>query len=72
MITGKEKADAGIFTVGDTVKLAVVDQDRDSLNGRCCMRSLTHLFRGCHVVISAPAYSLAPLPTSCFSYHIQT
>ena len=32
MILGKEKPDAGIFTVGETVKLAVVDQDRDNLN----------------------------------------
>jgi len=32
MILGKEKPDSGTFTVGDTVKLAVVDQDRDSLD----------------------------------------
>ena len=32
MILGEEKPDAGIFTVGETVKLAVVDQDRDNLN----------------------------------------
>ena len=28
MITGKEKPDAGIFTIGETVKLAYVDQSR--------------------------------------------
>ena len=33
MILGKEKPDSGTFTVGSTVKLAVVDQDRDSLQG---------------------------------------
>lgn len=33
MILGKEVPDSGTFTVGDTVKLAVVDQDRDSLDG---------------------------------------
>ena len=27
------KPDAGTFTVGETVKLAIVDQDRDSLDG---------------------------------------
>lgn len=32
MILGKEKADSGVFSVGDTVKLAVVDQDRDNLD----------------------------------------
>lgn len=32
MILGKEKADSGTFTVGETVKLAVVDQDRDNLD----------------------------------------
>ena len=32
MILGKETPDSGTFTVGDTVKLAVVDQDRDSLD----------------------------------------
>jgi ATP-binding cassette ChvD family protein len=32
MILGKEKPDSGTFTVGETVKLAVVDQDRDSLD----------------------------------------
>lgn len=33
MIQGKEKPDSGEFTVGSTVKLAIVDQDRDSLDG---------------------------------------
>ena len=33
MILGKEKPDSGTFTVGSTVRLAVVDQDRDSLQG---------------------------------------
>jgi len=33
MITGKETADVGEFRVGDTVKLAYVDQSRDALNG---------------------------------------
>jgi ATP-binding cassette ChvD family protein len=32
MITGKEKPDAGEVTLGQTVKLAYVDQSRDSLN----------------------------------------
>ena len=32
MITGKVTPDSGEFKVGDTVKLAVVDQDRDSLD----------------------------------------
>jgi ATP-binding cassette ChvD family protein len=32
MITGKEKPDAGAFNVGSTVKLAYVDQSRDTLN----------------------------------------
>ncbi len=32
MITGKEKPDAGTITVGDTVKLAYVDQSRDILD----------------------------------------
>ena len=32
MITGSEKADAGSFKVGETVKLGYVDQSRDSLN----------------------------------------
>lgn len=32
MILGKEKPDRGSFMVGDTVKIAVVDQDRDSLD----------------------------------------
>ena len=31
MITGSEKPDAGSITVGDTVELSYVDQDRDSL-----------------------------------------
>ena len=31
MIMGKEKADSGTFTVGETVKLAVVDQVRSSI-----------------------------------------
>jgi ATP-binding cassette ChvD family protein len=33
MITGKEAPDAGAFRVGDTVKLAYVDQSRDALAG---------------------------------------
>jgi ATP-binding cassette ChvD family protein len=32
MITGQEKPDSGILRVGDTVKLAYVDQSRDILN----------------------------------------
>jgi len=32
MITGQVEADAGTFRVGDTVKLAYVDQSRDVLN----------------------------------------
>jgi ATP-binding cassette ChvD family protein len=32
MILGKEKPDSGTFNVGETVKLAVVDQDRDNLD----------------------------------------
>lgn len=32
MITGQEKPDSGEFTVGPTVKLAYVDQSRDTLN----------------------------------------
>jgi len=32
MITGKEKPDTGEIIIGDTVKLAYVDQSRDSLN----------------------------------------
>ncbi|MBI5075688.1 MAG: energy-dependent translational throttle protein EttA [Nitrospirae bacterium] len=32
MITGKEKPDAGEIRIGDTVKLAYVDQSRDSLD----------------------------------------
>jgi ATP-binding cassette ChvD family protein len=32
MITGKETPDSGEFNVGQSVKLAVVDQDRDNLN----------------------------------------
>jgi len=31
MITGKEKPDAGTFSVGDTVKIAYVDQEHDDL-----------------------------------------
>ncbi len=31
MITGSEKPDSGTFSVGETVKLAYVDQERDSL-----------------------------------------
>jgi len=31
MITGKEKPDAGTFAVGDTVKIAYVDQEHDDL-----------------------------------------
>ena len=33
MIVGQEEADAGTLTVGDTVKLAYVDQSRDTLDG---------------------------------------
>ena len=33
MITGQEKPDAGSLRIGDTVKLAHVDQSRDSLDG---------------------------------------
>ncbi len=33
MITGQETPDAGTITVGDTVKLAYVDQSRDALDG---------------------------------------
>ncbi len=33
MITGQEKPDAGELKVGDTVKLAYVDQSRDALDG---------------------------------------
>lgn len=33
MITGKETPDSGSIKLGDTVKLAYVDQSRDSLNG---------------------------------------
>ena len=32
LITGKEKPDAGTFKTGDSVKLAYVDQERDSLD----------------------------------------
>lgn len=32
MITGQEKADAGTFKIGETVKLAYVDQSRDDLD----------------------------------------
>ncbi|MBI4374878.1 MAG: energy-dependent translational throttle protein EttA [Elusimicrobia bacterium] len=32
LITGREKPDSGNFRVGETVKLAYVDQERDSLN----------------------------------------
>lgn len=32
MITGKEKPDAGTFKVGDTVKIAYVDQSRETLD----------------------------------------
>jgi sulfate-transporting ATPase len=33
MITGSEQPDSGIFTVGETVQIAYVDQSRDSLDG---------------------------------------
>ena len=33
LITGKEKADGGKITVGSTVKMAVVDQSREALEG---------------------------------------
>ncbi len=33
MITGSEKPDSGTLTVGETVKLAYVDQSRDALDG---------------------------------------
>jgi energy-dependent translational throttle protein EttA len=32
MIVGQDKPDSGVFKVGETVKLAYVDQNRDSLN----------------------------------------
>jgi len=32
MITGEEKPDAGEFRIGETVKVAMVDQSRDALN----------------------------------------
>jgi ATP-binding cassette ChvD family protein len=32
MILGKEKADSGTITIGETVRLAYVDQDRDTLD----------------------------------------
>jgi ATPase subunit of ABC transporter with duplicated ATPase domains len=32
MIVGKEKPDSGTITIGETVRLAYVDQDRDTLN----------------------------------------
>lgn len=32
MMTGKEKPDSGIFKVGETVKMAYVDQNREGLN----------------------------------------
>jgi ATP-binding cassette ChvD family protein len=34
MIVGQEKPDAGTLRVGDTVKIAYVDQSRDTLNGQ--------------------------------------
>jgi ATP-binding cassette ChvD family protein len=34
MIVGEEKPDAGTLRVGDTVKIAYVDQSRDTLNGQ--------------------------------------
>ena len=33
MITGQEKPDSGSFKVGETVKMAYVDQSRDQLDG---------------------------------------
>jgi energy-dependent translational throttle protein EttA len=33
MIVGQEKPDAGVLRVGETVKIAYVDQSRDTLNG---------------------------------------
>ena len=33
MITGSEQPDEGVFSVGDTVEIAYVDQSRDSLDG---------------------------------------
>ncbi|HVR63992.1 MAG TPA: energy-dependent translational throttle protein EttA [Polyangia bacterium] len=33
MITGQEKPDGGVLRIGDTVKLAYVDQSRDTLKG---------------------------------------
>ncbi len=33
MITGQEKPDGGVLRIGDTVKLAYVDQSRDTLDG---------------------------------------
>ena len=32
MITGQETPDSGTIRIGDTVKIAYVDQNRDSLN----------------------------------------
>jgi len=34
MVTGQEKADAGIIKIGESVKLGYVDQSRDSLDGK--------------------------------------
>ncbi len=33
MLTGQEQADAGELRIGETVKLAYVDQSRDALDG---------------------------------------
>lgn len=33
MITGEEKPDSGVLTIGETVQIACVDQSRDALNG---------------------------------------
>ncbi len=33
MLTGEEKPDSGVVSIGDTVKLSYVDQSRDSLSG---------------------------------------
>jgi len=49
MITGKEQADSGAITVGDTVKLAYVDQERDTLDPA---RSIWEVISGGNDVIA--------------------
>jgi energy-dependent translational throttle protein EttA len=41
MIMGKEKADSGSFVVGETVRLAVVDQVRRGLFVKCVQLYVT-------------------------------